>query len=190
VPSLENQAAPSANVFAVQRTYKLPFTLDVALVSHSAHGGDASTCDRACLDAAFDSLTRASGTTLLAAGAAQFDADFDVRFARVSQQSAPLRSLARAALSNLIGGIGYWFGASVLHDGVRTVRTPQGGQRQEAVLSRGKLVPLYSAVPSRPFFPRGFLWDEGFHQMLVAHFDASITRDVLSHWLNVMHDDG
>lgn len=61
---------------------------------------------------------------------------------------------AKAALSNMLGGMGYFTGRSEVRGAGRN-----GGN----ALSFG--ASLFTGVPSRSFFPRGFLWDEGFHQV-------------------------
>ena len=43
---------------------------------------------------------------------------------------------------------------------------------------------------SRPFFPRGFLWDEGFHQLLAVRWSPRSAMDVVAHWLGRMDADG
>ena len=70
---------------------------------------------------------------------------------------AGIQRAAKAALANLLGGVGYFYGASRV-----AIRNAHGGQENVAELWPA---PLFTAVPSRPFFPRGFLWDEGFHQV-------------------------
>ncbi|KAG4398733.1 hypothetical protein GLYMA_08G103233v4 [Glycine max] len=49
---------------------------------------------------------------------------------------------------------------------------------------------LYTAVPSRSFFPRGFLWDEGFHQLIIWRWDIHISLDIIGHWLDLINVDG
>lgn len=87
-------------------------------------------------------------------------------------------AFARAIFSNLIGGIGYFYGAS----------------RVESPYTRGPVpywkAALYSAVPSRSFFPRGFLWDEGFHGLLLSSWDLDIELDIISHWFDLMNVEG
>lgn len=64
--------------------------------------------------------------------------------------------MGREALANLLGGIGYFYGPIRIKndtDGTWKYDNPTG---------------LFTATPSRVVFPRGFLWDEGFHSQLTC----------------------
>ena len=86
--------------------------------------------------------------------------------------------LARYALSNLIGGVGYWYGNQVwqMKPDAAPHYTPDGT--------------LLSAVPSRSFFPRGFLWDEGFHQLMIGIWNLDLSLEIIQSWLNSMNEMG
>lgn len=42
----------------------------------------------------------------------------------------------------------------------------------------------------RSHFPRGFLWDEGFHVLLIAQWDRKIALDIMAHWFDLMNVEG
>ena len=108
---------------------------------------------------------------------------FDNKFEEIFQLSAKgfnedYVKFAKSVFSNLIGGIGYFHG----HSKVKA-------KHMHHPVSYGPFS-LYTAVPSRSFFPRGFLWDEGFHQLVIQRWNMNITIDVLAHWLDLMNIDG
>ena len=61
----------------------------------------------------------------------------------------------------MLGSIGYFHGSSIIQLPLDTRQQAAGAP---PVLVDSAAAPLLTGVPSRSFFPRGFLWDEGFHQ--------------------------
>ncbi|KAI8882190.1 glycoside hydrolase family 63 protein [Backusella circina FSU 941] len=99
-------------------------------------------------------------------------------------------SFAQYLLSNLIGGIGYFYGTSVID---RSHPPMQDEESFKGEPARPELAPaqsLFSATPSRPFFPRGFFWDEGFHQLVIGTWDNDLSLDIIKHWTNMIDDNG
>lgn len=87
-------------------------------------------------------------------------------------------TFAKMAFSNLVGSIGYFYGTSQVQSTYTQGPVPYWK------------APLYTAVPSRSFFPRGFLWDEGFHGLLISAWDTEIELDIISHWFDLMNVEG
>jgi mannosyl-oligosaccharide glucosidase len=90
---------------------------------------------------------------------------------------------AAAALSNLVGSMGYFVGSSL-------VKLPPGRGAPEGGVAHYWREALFTCTPSRSFFPRGFLWDEGFHQLLLAKWDPQLARDAMGHWLDLLNSQG
>jgi hypothetical protein len=82
-----------------------------------------------------------------------------VRFMGESPESQ--RDLSQYALSNLLGSLGYSHGRFLASEG-------------DQIALRGPSE-LLAIAPSRSAFPRGFLWDEGFHLFLVNAWNPMIS---------------
>lgn len=107
-------------------------------------------------------------------------------------------TFSKSLFSNLLGGIGYFYGDQVIDRSYAVEYEEENeGFWQEAAEARARNqqklegpYELFTSIPSRPFFPRGFLWDEGFHLLPVVDWDAELTMQILSSWFNTMDDDG
>ena len=109
-----------------------------------------------------------------------------------------LQRFASNMFSNLLGGLGYFHGDEVVDRSYAPEYDEENeGFWEAAAEARGRKgeklegpFELYTTVPSRPFFPRGFLWDEGFHLLPIADFDLDLALEVVKSWFNLMDDDG
>jgi mannosyl-oligosaccharide glucosidase len=161
-----------ANVIHLQFTVESDFEIDFVFL-----GAAASAASPAAAEQAAAALSGPALDATILARSLAFADRFDQTFHLADKGFAESDIVfARAAMSAQLGGLGFFFGKSEIHEN-------SGG-------GATSLRPLFTSVPSRSFFPRGFLWDEGFHQLLIGKWDPKIRRDVLSHWLATQDGSG
>ncbi|XP_017783438.1 PREDICTED: mannosyl-oligosaccharide glucosidase [Nicrophorus vespilloides] len=164
MPASNSRMEP--NFIATQITAKLPFTLDVVFESGSVSSRE-------------NMLAGDVYTQELQWQRLRFNQRFEDTF-NLQEKGYKTREIqfAQAALSNMLGGIGYFYGTSRVQSSYTKDPVPYWKAS------------LYTGVPSRSFFPRGFLWDEGFHGFLISTWDLDIELDIMSHWFDLMNVEG
>ncbi|CCF58947.1 hypothetical protein KAFR_0F03510 [Kazachstania africana CBS 2517] len=113
---------------------------------------------------------------------------FDKKF-NINSKDEEKHKFALETLSNLLGGIGYFHGNQIIdratvfdEDQFEQIKLENG--EEEGPFS------LFSTVPSRGFFPRGFYWDAGFEILQVMEYDFDLAFELISSWFSMIDDDG
>jgi len=128
---------------------------------------------------------------------------FNDQYKKVLQPQSPFTGgrydeFSKALFSNLLGGIGYFVGDYKVDRSYASEyeeenegfweETEQARARAEIAIEGPN--ELFTLIPSRTFFPRGFLWDEGFHLIPVLDWDADLTMEVITSWFKLIDEDG
>ncbi|XP_028112068.1 mannosyl-oligosaccharide glucosidase GCS1 isoform X6 [Camellia sinensis] len=174
---LSDTSDDSSNILVFQISGRIYFRTDVAFVSRTGLK-DSRLKER------LSSLTGTLLTSQLDEKEKEFDDKFKKCFNLADELDSESISTGKAAVASLLGGIGYFYGQSKI-----SVPSNSNFKSGENYILYWP-AELYTAVPSRPFFPRGFLWDEGFHQLLIWRWDIHISLDIIGHWLDLMNVDG
>lgn len=174
---LDDEHDDRASTVLVQRILAVPCTIDATFFNTE----DLS-------DSELDSLRKRLSSDAVSELIAEQQRNFDERFESVfklSQRGIPEKEIqfAKVALSNVLGGIGFFHGSSVADS---SSSEKHSGKEIEHLSP----VSLLTATPSRSSFPRGFLWDEGFHQLIVQRWDEGLSEDCIRSWLTVMQESG
>lgn len=89
-----------------------------------------------------------------------------------------MKNMRKAAVSNLLGGLSYTYGRIKTTADITSSWPTQPPHE------------LFSSTPSRGKFPRGFLWDEGFHLLIICRWDKVLCLEIVKSWFNTMNAEG
>lgn len=173
-PLLPNTLQSGATFVIVQRVFQLPFSVRLYMVRETPLQPSfwSSLLPPSLTLSHSSALANADVSSLLQL-AEERSRHFRQRFLatfHVASFSPAQQAIAAAAVSNLIGGISFFVGSTVQE-------TPSGDR------VTGPFGELLTAIPGRSYFPRGFVWDEGFHELVVSEWNLTLSRAILASWI-------
>eukprot|EP00892_Ulva_mutabilis_P002240 jgi/Ulvmu1/12016/UM083_0029.1 len=161
-----------ANAAVLQVNFRPPFSMDIAFASGLGTESARHSIARGAMQ--MSKLMGPKRQEMMDAKVSEYDRRFDeMANGTLDGQTT---ELCQNAFSEVLGSMGYFHGSSIVE--------------MKDSLALSKPQPLFTAVPSRAVFPRGFLWDEGFHQLLVQQWDLQVSCDAIAHWLDLINMDG
>ncbi|ODQ68055.1 putative mannosyl-oligosaccharide glucosidase [Nadsonia fulvescens var. elongata DSM 6958] len=181
----DNYSMPG-NVHFVQKTFKGSFEFDIIYNSLGEILPITEDNIHTHIDTSFE----------------KFDQTFDDAFEIQSpyNKHPKYSKFAKEFFSNLVGGIGYFHGTSLVdrsyadeyEEDEENFWEAASLMLEEQVDGAQEEGPaeLFTAVPSRSFFPRGFYWDEGFHLISILEYDAGLCLDIFKSWFSLIDEDG
>lgn len=116
----------------------------------------------------------------------KFENTFPIIFKQHNTEKDLLLTFAKVTFSNMAGSIGYFYGSSLVRDDDNYNNNRDGVSDAVKYWQAG----LLTAVPSRSQFPRGFLWDDGFHGLLLGSWSIELQLNILGHWMDLLNYQG
>lgn len=121
----------------------------------------------------------------------KFQKTFPISFKEDTIEKSLLLTFAKVTFSNMAGSIGYFYGASLVRDDDEK-HINNGGVSEINIVDAVNYwrAGLLTAVPSRSQFPRGFLWDDGFHGLMLGTWSIDLQLHILGHWMDLLNHQG
>ncbi|RDB24187.1 putative mannosyl-oligosaccharide glucosidase [Hypsizygus marmoreus] len=188
VLQLPDEVYTGSNLFAVQKLFDGAFQFDVFFES----GSSKQKLSPSILDQGIPALVASYGR--------RFQSVFPYPLDYAKEKQQRLETFSKAITSNLVAGVGYFYGTSIVDrkfsyewdEDEDLVQFGNDGDN-DAIQHGPRLTEpkaLLTATPSRSFFPRGFYWDEGFHLLHIGQWDNDFSLEILKDWIGLIDDDG
>ncbi|THH33902.1 hypothetical protein EUX98_g303 [Antrodiella citrinella] len=182
VYQLSDEVLTGSTLYAVQKLFDGPFQFDVFFFESASAKQKLSS---ETLDQGIKTLSESYNK--------RFDDVFPVPASYPTSDIDAMRAFSKSITSNLVGGIGYFYGPSIVDKGF-AYEWDQGDDDDDDSEEKGARLTepraLLTATPSRSFFPRGFYWDEGFHLLHIGEWDNDLSLEILKDWVGLIDEDG